>query len=110
MKVETGVWSVGAALDPSLPAGQGRFHWRLHFELDTRVSPAAGGRVLQATGLKGRGGLLTQTVPFSDGRSLMLQDNGKVLVGVPRLAISSICTSEHTHTWGLPFLGLPSPQ
>lgn len=100
---------MGAALDPSLPAGQGRFPWRLHFELDTHVSPAAGGRVLQATVLKGRGVLLTHTVPFSDGRCLMLQDNGKVLVGVPRLAISSICTSEHTHTWGLPFLSLPSP-
>lgn len=72
-------WSVVCGHGPpALSVGQGGFHWRLHFELGALVGPGAGWRVLQERILKDCGVLVTETVPFSDGRCLVLKDNGKV--------------------------------
>lgn len=94
-RVETEAWSVGMALNPALSVGQGGFHCRLHFELGVLVGPGAGWRVLQARILKDCGVLVTETVPFSDGRCLVLKGNGKVTVRVPSLAVSPIHFSGH---------------
>ena len=100
-------WSVVCGHGPpALSVGQGGFHWRLHFELGALVGPGAGWRVLQVRILKDCGVLVTETVPFLDGRCLVLKDNGKVTICVPRLAVSPIHTSGHTDIWSLPFLSI----
>ena len=90
-------WSVvcGHGPGPSSVCGAGRISLQAAFWAGCTCWSRGWLEGAAGENLKDCGVLVTETVPFSYGRCLVLKDNGKVTLRVPSLALSPIHTSGH---------------